>query len=54
MELFKLTLNQMLLMFLLIVAGFVISKRKLVSENAYVVLSKLETYLFVPALSLFT
>ncbi len=54
MEVFKLTLNQMLLMFSLILVGFFIRKKKLLPEDSYVVLSKLETYLFVPALSLFT
>ena len=53
MEIFNLTLNQMLLMFLLIVVGFVFRKKELLPENAYSSLSKLETYLLVPALSLY-
>lgn len=54
MEIFKLTLNQMLMMFTLILAGFVLRKTKALPDNAYVVLSKAETFVFTPALSLYT
>lgn len=54
MEVFNLTLNQMLLMFALIVVGFILRKKQLLPDNAYKVLSKMETFLFVPALSLST
>lgn len=54
MEVFNLTLNQMLLMFVLIVAGFILRKKNIMSENSYVALSKLEVYLLSPALLLYT
>ena len=42
----------MLLMFALIIVGFILRKKQLLPDNAYTVLSKLETFLFVPALNL--
>ncbi len=42
MEIFKLTLNQMLLMFALMVAGFILRKKKIMADNSHIVLSKLE------------
>ncbi len=54
MEVFYQTLNQMLMMFGLIAVGFVLRRTKKVPESAGVTLAKLETYLFVPALSLYT
>lgn len=54
MEIFKLTLQQMLMMFFLIVVGFILRKKCLLPDNAHTVMSKLETFIFVPALSLFT
>ena len=54
MEVFYLTLEQMLLMFLLIVVGFAFRKKKLLPDNAYSAFSKLETYLLVPSLTLYT
>ena len=54
MEIFKLTLNQMLMMFFLILVGFILRKSKVLPDNAYVVLSKVETFVFTPALSLYT
>ena len=53
MDIFNLTLKQMLLMFCLILAGFVVRKKKLLPDNAGTSMAKLETYIFVPALSLF-
>ncbi len=53
METFSLVLNQMLMMFTLIVAGFLLRKKKLVPENTGTALSKLETYLFLPALNMY-
>ncbi|MBE6688281.1 MAG: hypothetical protein E7588_03265 [Ruminococcaceae bacterium] len=52
MEIFGLTLNQMLLMFTFIVLGIVLRKSNILPSNAYVTMSRLETYIFVPALSL--
>ena len=53
MEIFTLTLKQMLMMFLLIIVGFVLRKKSILPDNAQVTMSKLETFLFVPALSLY-
>ena len=52
MEIFSLTLSQMLMMFLLILSGFILKKANVLPENSHVTLSKLETYIFLPALNL--
>lgn len=54
MEIFNLTLRQMLLMFTLMLAGYFLRKKKLLPENADIAMSKMETYVFVPALTLHT
>ncbi len=54
MEIFKLTLNQMLVMFSLVLAGFILRKCKILPENADKTMSRLETYCIVPALYLST
>ena len=54
MEIFNLTLKQMMLMFSLILVGFVLRKKSLLPDNAGTVMAKLLTYLFTPALSLYT
>lgn len=54
MEIFTLTLSQMLMMFLLIAVGFLLRKKNILPENAHVTLSKAETYIFTPALSLYS
>ena len=54
MEIFNLTLSQMLMMFTLILVGLVLRRKTNISENAGTVMAKLETFVFVPALSLFT
>ncbi len=54
MELFTATLNQMAFLFTFIVIGYIILKFKLIPENAAGVLSKLENYVFIPALVLGT
>lgn len=51
MDMFKTTLSQMLLMFMLILIGFALRKKSILPENAYVTMSKLETWVFVPALN---
>ena len=53
MDVFFLTLRQMLMMFFLILAGIVLRKKSLLPDNAHITMSKLETFVFVPALSLF-
>ncbi len=52
MEIFFLTLKQMLMMVSLMMAGYILRKKNIVPDNAGTILSKLETYIFVPALSL--
>ena len=54
MQIFNLTLNQMLMMFALILVGFIIRKKGKLSETAGTTMAKLETFIFVPALSLYT
>ncbi len=50
MEVFSLTLTQMLVMFSYIAIGFLLKKLRLLPDNAGTVLSKLENYVLVPAL----
>lgn len=52
MEIFYLTLSQMLMMFTLILLGFVLRKAHILPDNANTTMAKLETYIFVPALTL--
>ena len=53
MEIFQLTLNQMLMMFTLILVGFFLRRKNIIPENAGIALAKLETFVCVPALSLY-
>lgn len=53
MEIFNLTLNQMLLMFTLIIVGFLLRKFRVLPENAETTMSRMETYIFCPALNFF-
>lgn len=50
MEVFGITLRQMLMLFTFISVGFILRKARLVPENAGNVLSKVEMFVFVPAL----
>lgn len=52
MDVFRLTLNQMLVMFVFIVLGFVLRRGRILPKDTALTLSRLETYLFVPALNL--
>ena len=54
MDIFVPTLNQIAYLFLLIFIGYIIVKTKLMPKNSDTVLSKLESYLFIPALVLST
>lgn len=54
MEIFKLTLSQMLMMFTLILVGYLLRKKANVPSNAGTVMAKIETFVLVPALSMFT
>lgn len=51
LQTFSATLNPMLMLFLCILIGFVLKKFDLLPANAGTVLSKLETFLLVPAVS---
>ncbi len=51
---FNATLQQMIFLFSLIIIGYILSKLRLLPENSETVLSKLENYLFIPALVLST
>ena len=51
MSMFAPTLSQMLLMFTLILIGFFLKKKSILPDDAYIVMSKLETWVFVPALN---
>lgn len=53
-DVFTATLSPMLVMFLCMVVGFVLNKKKLCPDNTTTVLSKLETYVLCPALTLST
>lgn len=52
MEIFELTLTQMLNMFSLILVGFILTKLNILPKGSDKVISKLETYAFAPALVL--
>ena len=52
--LFEATLNQIALLLLFIIIGYILSKFKIIPDNTQLVLSKLENILFVPALVLDT
>jgi len=54
MEVFRLTLSQMLMMFVLIAVGFFLRKKSILPDNAGTIFSKAETWIFVPALSLYS
>ncbi len=54
MEIFKLTLSQMLMMFTLIAAGVLLRKAAVLNTHAGNIMARLETYVFVPALLLYT
>lgn len=53
MEIFYLTLQKMLMMFSLILVGFLLRKKSILPDNSGTVMAKMETFIFVPALSLF-
>lgn len=54
MDIFFLTLKQMLMMFIFILAGFFLRKKMILAENAGTIMARMETYIFTPALSLYT
>lgn len=54
LDVFLATLSSMLVMLCCMVVGFVLNKKKLCPENTTTVLSKLETYVLCPALTVST
>lgn len=54
MSIFTTTLNQTAFLFLFIVLGYILSRWKLLPGDSQAVLSKLENYIFIPALVLGT
>lgn len=54
MEIFYSTLRQMLVMFTFIILGYVLRKGKILPLDSDKTMSRLETYIFVPALTLYT
>ncbi len=54
MEMFSLSLSQVLMMTTLIVLGFILKKMNILPEKTDVAISKLETFIFTPALSVIT
>ncbi len=54
MEIFTLSLQQMLMMFTLIIAGFLLKKGKILPDNSHITISRLETYIFTPAITLYS
>ena len=53
-ETFLATLSPMLVLFMCIVIGFILKKFRILPSNSGTVMSKLETYVFVPALTVST
>lgn len=53
-EIFKLTLNQMLMMFTLIAVGVLLRKTAVLNPHSGNIMARMETYIFVPALLLYT
>lgn len=53
-EVFLSTLSPMLMMFACMVIGYILNKKKLCPDNTATVLSKLETYVLAPALTINT
>ncbi|MBR5218223.1 MAG: AEC family transporter [Clostridia bacterium] len=54
MEIFNLTLTQMLMMFSFMLCGFAARKTKIVPESAEFVLSRIETYIFCSGITLYS
>lgn len=54
MDVFYLTLSQMLTMVLIILAGYMLRKANILPEETHLVLSRLETFVFMPALNVVT
>ena len=53
MEIFRLTVDVMLMMFLLVAVGVVLRKKEILPEGSDRILAKLETYALVPAMNFY-
>ena len=53
MDIFKLTVSQMLVIFIFMLIGYLLRRHNVVEENAYANLSKMEMFIFMPALNLY-
>jgi len=53
-ETFYITINQLLVLFALMVCGYILKKKNVISDTTSNVLSQLEFYIFLPALSIKT
>lgn len=51
MEILNLTMSQMLMMFILILVGYMLTKTKIIPDNADKTVAKIATYVFVPAMN---
>lgn len=51
MEVFKLTLDQMIVLFIFMLIGFILRKKKIEPQNAQTVLSRAVAYVFMPAMN---
>lgn len=54
MEIFYLTIDAILMMFILIVGGFILQRTKILPKGSDITLARLETYILVPALNFHT
>lgn len=54
MEIFYLTVDAMLMMFLLMIAGFILQRTGILPKGSDITLARLETYILVPALNFHT
>jgi len=52
MQIFLITLQQMLTLFLFIMMGFILSRKKILPQSSDVALSRAATYLFTPAINI--
>ena len=53
MEVFKLTVSQMLVIFLFMLAGYLLRRYNVVEANVYANLSKMEMFIFMPAMNFY-
>lgn len=54
LETFYITINQLLMLFAFMMCGYILKKKNILSDTASNVLSKLELYIFLPALNIQT